>query len=273
MYDSLWGVFALMVGSAVGSFLNVVADRVPSGGSVVRPRSYCDSCRRPLSSLELVPIISYLWLRGKCRHCGVVIPPRFMIVEAVTALLFTLVYLRYGLGVEWLILVIAISLLLVVTIIDLEHGLILNKIILPAIVVLVLLAPFWPELGISRSFLGGTGMLGSLYSSLVAGGGAFLVFFAITLLFPQGMGGGDVKLAAVIGLLVGFPQVLLALWLAIVSGGLVAIVLLVSRRRGRKDSMPFGPFMALSTVVVLLMGAEIVTWYQTSVADWVRSWT
>ena len=273
MHDPLWGVFALLVGASVGSFLNVVADRVPAGGSVVKPRSYCDSCNRPLSSLDLIPVISYLWLKGRCRHCGVAIPPRFMAVEAVTALLFTLVYLRFGISFEWVILVIAISLLLVVTIIDLEHGLILNRIILPATVVLVLLAPFWPELGISRSFLGGTGMLGSLYSSLVAGGGAFLVFFSITLLFPQGMGGGDVKLAAVIGLLVGFPQVLLALWLAVVSGGLVAISLLVSRRRRRKDSMPFGPFMALSTVVVLLVGADIVTWYESSVSDWVRSWT
>ena len=272
MYDAIWGVFALLVGASVGSFLNVVADRLPSGGSVVRPGSFCDSCKRPLGSLELIPVVSYLMLRGKCRRCGVSIPPRFIVVETVTALLFALIYLKYGMGVQFFVLAAAVSMLMVVSIIDLEHGLILNRVIYPTIVTLMVLAPFWSELDIPRSFLGNSGMAGSLASSLVAGGGAFLLFLTIILLFPAGMGGGDVKLAGAVGLLVGFPQVLLALWLAIVSGGLVAISLLVSRKRGRKDAIPFGPFLALSAVAVLLVGTEIVEWYQNSVSAWISTW-
>lgn len=273
MYDAIWGMFALLIGASVGSFLNVVADRLPSGGSVVHPRSFCDSCKHPLGTLELIPVISYVLLRGKCRHCGVSIQPRFMVVEAVTALLFGLVFLKYGMGVQFFILATAVSLLITVSVIDLEHGLILNRMIYPTIAVLMILAPFWPELGIARSIFGNSGLTGSLASSLVAGGGAFLIFLAIIMLFPAGMGGGDVKLAGAVGLLVGFPQVLLALWLAIVSGGLVAIFLLVSRKRGRKDAIPFGPFLALSAVAVLLAGTEIVEWYQNSVSGWIGSWT
>ena len=272
MFDAIWVVFALSVGASVGSFLNVAADRLPAGGSVVTPRSYCDSCKRPLGNLELIPVFSYLLLRGKCRRCGVSIPPRFMAVEAATAFLFILIYLKYGMGVQFFVLAAAVSMLIVVSIIDLEHGLILNRVIYPTIVVLMVLAPFWPELGLSRSFLGNSGMAGSMASSLVAGGGAFLLFLAIILLFPSGMGGGDVKLAGAVGLLVGFPQVLLALWLAIVSGGLVAIFLLITRKRGRKDAIPFGPFLALSAVAVLLVGTEIVEWYQNSVSAWISTW-
>ena len=272
MYDPIWGIFALLAGASAGSFLNVAADRLPTGGSVVSPRSYCDSCKRPLGSLDLIPVISYLLLRGKCRRCGVSIPPRFMAVEAVTALIFTLIYLKFGMGVQFFILAGAVSLLIVVSIIDLEHGLILNRIIYPAIVILIVLAPFWTELDLPRSFLGNSGLTGTFASSLVAGGGAFLLFLAIILLFPAGMGGGDVKLAGAVGLLVGFPQVLLALWLAIVSGGLVAISLLVSRKMGRKDAIPFGPFLALSGVTVLLVGTEIVEWYQNSVSAWISTW-
>ena len=268
MYDPIWGVFALLVGAAVGSFLNVAADRLPSGGSVVQPPSFCDSCKHPLGNLELIPVISYLLLRGRCRHCRVSISARFTVVEAVTALLFALVYLKFGMGVHFFILATAVSLLIVVSIIDLEHRLILNRMIYPAVIVLLVIAPFWPEFGIARSLWGNSGMIGSLASSMVAGGGAFLIFFAIITLFPAGMGGGDVKLAGVMGLLVGFPLVALALWLAVVSGGLVAIFLLVSRKRGRKDAIPFGPFLALSAVAVLLAGTEIVEWYQNSVSGW-----
>lgn len=272
MYDATWGVFAILMGASVGSFLNVVADRLPSGGSLVRPRSYCDSCKRPLGTLELLPVISYFLLRGKCRRCGVSIPPRFMAVEAVTALLFALIFLKFGMGGQFLILAAAVSMLMVVSIIDLEHGLILNRVIYPAIVILMVMAPFWPELGISRPFLGYSGIVGSIASSLVAGGGAFLLFLAIFLLFPAGMGGGDVKLAAAVGLLVGFPQVLLALWLAIIGGGLVGIALLVSSKRGRKDAIPFGPFLALGAGAVLLVGTDIVDWYPSAVSGWIGVW-
>ena len=255
-------ILVFAIGASVGSFLNVVADRLPMGGSLISPRSYCPSCKRSLPNLELVPILSYLWLRGRCRTCGESIPLRIVLVETVTALLFAAVYLRFGLTLEFLILSAAVSLLIVVAVIDIEHGLILNRIVLPSVAVLLVLAPFWPQMDVPRPFLGSAGMVASMANSLAAGGGAFLIFLVIGLAYPQGMGGGDVKLAGLVGLLVGFPGVLVALWGAVVSGGVVAISLLVLGKKGRKDAIPFGPFLSLGGIAVLLAGVDIIAGYQ-----------
>ena len=250
------------IGASVGSFLNVVADRTPEGRSLVSPRSYCPSCSRPIPNMEMVPVFSYLWLRGKCRRCGAVIPVRVIFVELLTGLLFVAIYLKFGLGPEFVVLGAGVSLLIVVAIIDLEHGPILNRIVLPSMVVLVVLAPFWTELGVSRPFLGDSDMPASIANSLVAGAGAFLLFLGIALTYPQGMGGGDVKLAGLLGLLVGFPEVLLALWIAVLSGGSVAIALLALRKKGRKDVIPFGPYLSLGGIVALVAGSDIISAYQ-----------
>lgn len=255
-------VVMFAIGASVGSFVNVVADRLPAGQSLVSPRSHCGSCKRPLSKLDMVPLLSYLWLRGRCRYCGEPISPRVFAVELVTALLFTAAYLRYGAGVEFALTATAVALLMAVAIIDLEHGLILNRVVLPSSVVLLALSPFWNELGLSRTFLDSSGFMASLVNSLASGAGAFLVFLGVALLYPNGMGGGDIKLAGLLGLLVGFPGILVALWGAVFTGGVVAIALLILRRKGRKDAIPFGPFMSLGGIVVLLFGTEIVSSYQ-----------
>ena len=256
-----FGFLAFALGASVGSFLNVVADRLPAGRSIVRPGSFCESCERSLTSLDLVPVFSYLWLRGRCRYCGSVVPVRLMFVEIATGLVFTAVYLRFGLWPDFIVLSAGGALLVVVALIDLERGLILNKIVYPAALVLIIVAPFWPEMGLERPFLSSDSMLASLINSLLSGVGYFLLFLGIILLYPQGMGGGDVKLAGVIGLLVGFPSVLVALWVATVGGGLVAIPLLVSGKRSRKDAIPFGPFLSLGALVGLLAGSDIITAY------------
>ena len=186
-----------------------------------------------------------------------------MLVELATGLLFAVSYLRFDLGAEFALTCVALSLMVVVAVIDLEHGLILNRIMLPSAVVLLLLAPFWSELGVTRSFLGSESMLASLANSVASAAGAFLLFLAIALVFRGGMGGGDVKLAGVLGLLLGFPGILAALWLGIVIGGLVAVVLLALRIKGRKDEIPFGPFLALGAIAALLAGSdEIVDRYE-----------
>ena len=255
-------ILFLVLGAAVGSFLNVVADRVPAGQSLVRPRSACPSCEHPLSNLDLIPVLSYLWLRGRCRHCGARIAPRLLAVEIVTGLLFVAIFLKFGVGLTFVLVAAATSLLLVVAVIDLERGLILNRIVLPSVVVLLVLAPFWSQLGFAREFPISSGMIASLANSLAAGAAGFLVFLLIALAHPQGMGGGDVKYAGLLGLLLGIPGVLVALWGAVVSGGLVAIYLLAMRKRGRKEAIPFGPFMSLGGIAVLLAGDEIFSEYQ-----------
>ena len=257
----MWVFLAFALGASAGSFLNVVADRLPTGRSIVRPGSFCEACQRSLTSLDLLPVLSYLWLRGKCRYCGSVVPARLVVVELATGLLFTVVYLRFGLGPDFIALSAGGALLVVVALIDFERGLILNKIVYPTTLVLIAVAPFWAEMSLERSFLSSDSMLASLSNSLLSGVGAFLVVLGIILLYPQSMGGGDVKLAGVIGLLVGYPSVLVALWVATVSGGLVAIPLLVSGKRGRKDAMPFGPFLSLGALVGLLAGSDIISAY------------
>ncbi len=267
----MWGVLAFGLGASVGSFLNVVADRLPRGQSLVMPRSHCMSCERTLGAVELVPVLSYLWLRARCRTCRARIPLRLVLVEALCGVLFTLVYLKWGLGPNFFIMGAATSLMVGVALIDLDTGLILNRIVFPSALVILVLAPFWADLGESRSFLGSETMLASALNSLVAGFGAFLLFYAIAFLFQGmrdvtgdkgGMGGGDVKLAGVIGLLVGFPGVVVALWVAVVAGGLVAASLLALGKKGRKDAIPFGPFLSLGAITVLLAGGEIVSGYE-----------
>ena len=254
-------ILVFAIGAAVGSFLNVVADRLPEGQSVVRPRSHCSSCRRPLSNAELVPVLSYLWLRGRCRHCGARIPARLALVEAGTGLLFVVILLKVGLTPEFTVMATAASLLVVVAIIDLERGLILNRIILPSLVILLVLSPFWSHLGTARVFLGTSGMIASFANSVTAGLGAFLAFFGIALAFPKGMGGGDVKMAGLLGLLVGFPAVFVAIYSAVLVGGTVAISLLLLRKKGRKDAIPFGPFLSLGGIIALLAGDDVISGY------------
>ena len=258
----MFGVFAFLIGASVGSFLNVAADRVPGGKSLVRPWSYCDSCQRTLASIDMIPVLSYFWLRGKCRYCKAGIPFRVVLVEAVTGALFLAVFLFYGLGPEFVVICVCLSLLVLISLIDLEHGLILNVMVFPSIVLLLLLAPFWSEIGILRPFLGEETMIASVSNSFVAGAGAFLVFLLIAMVFPSGMGGGDVKFAPVLGLMLGFPGILFALWLAAISGGLVAIGLVLAGRKGRKDTIPFGPFMALGAAAYLMAGPHALEWYR-----------
>ena len=235
---------------------------MPEGRSLIRPRSYCESCRRPLASIDMVPVLSYAWLRGKCRHCKAAIPFRTVLVESATGAIFLAVFLRYGFGVDFVVLSACLSLLVLVSLIDLEHGLILDKMVFPSIVLLLLLAPFWSDIGLARTFLGDETLIASLANSYLSGLGAFLAFLIIAMINPAGMGGGDVKFSAVLGLMVGFPGILMALWISVVGGGLIAVGLILARRKSRKDSIPFGPFMAMGAAVVLIAGPDIVNWYQ-----------
>ena len=252
------GLFVFAIGASVGSFLNVVADRLPAGKSLVSPPSRCDVCFSPLSKLENLPILGFLWLRGRCRYCGSRIPVRVLVVEGVTAALVTVAYVRLGLNPQFVVVSAAISLFVVVAVIDWEHKLILNRLVFPSLVVALVIAPFWNELGLERSFAGSSAMLASLLNSVVAGVGAFLFILVLVMLRPGGIGGGDLKYAALLGLLLGFPGVLVAWWITAVVGAVVAVFLLVVLRKGRKFAIPYGPFMSLGGIVALLVGNDTV---------------
>jgi leader peptidase (prepilin peptidase)/N-methyltransferase len=232
------------MGLAVGSFLNVVADRLPRDESIVAPASHCGACGRRLPAFEMIPVLSYLALRGRCRACGAPIGARVLWVELVTGLLFGLAawstLFGDGRSLAHLFLLSAyLAVLVVVTVTDLEHGLILDAIIAPAIAAALLsLALDWPAWPLR--LLGG---------AIGAGAIALIIWLS-----QGGMGWGDAKLAGFIGLVLGWPGIGFALFLAFVSGGLVAGILLAAGRKQRGQTIALGPFLALGGAVLLLAG-------------------
>jgi len=258
-------VIFVLLGMIVASFLNVCADRLPAGQSLVYPPSHCPACSRRLAANDLIPIFSYLWLRGRCRYCKAPIPRRVLCVEIATAALFGLAYWRYGLSIELPIALFYISLFMVVFVIDFEHGLILNKIVYPALVVALVISIFVPPSKLAHI----SGEVAYLIDNLpqlgiaqaaIGGGISFVVFFLIVIVSRGGMGFGDVKLAALIGLVTGY-LVIVALLMGMILGGLVAVILLGFKIRKRKEAIPFGPFLAVAAIVTLLWGSDIFSWY------------
>jgi leader peptidase (prepilin peptidase) / N-methyltransferase len=241
-------MMAAVLGAALGSFFNVVAYRMPRGLSVVKPRSRCPRCETPIRSYDNVPVVSWLLLRGKCRDCREPISARYPLVEAATIVLCALVALFVkGSPEVWLGL--ALVLLLVpVTLIDLDHRIIPNKLmVLGTVVALALLGALAPD------------RLPEHLIAAFAAGGFFLV---AVLAYPRGMGMGDVKLAFVLGLFLG-RDVGAALFVALVAGTLIGAVLIARKgaQEGRKTAIPFGPFLALGAVVALFAGDAMVDWY------------
>lgn len=236
-----------VAGLTVGSFLNVIIDRLPQGRSVVLPASHCEACEHKLSAIDLVPVFSYLFLLGRCRHCGAAIPRRVPLVELVTGLVFAYLWLRYGFSLQLLAYVVYAGIFITVFVIDLEQGIIPDRIVYPGMILALLFSIFVPGSGVVWS--------------LVGGGVGFVIMFLPYLLSRGGMGGGDVKFGALMGLVVAFPSVLLGLFLAIAGGGMVAAALLALRLRTRKEAIPFGPFLAGGAAVALLWGPDIMRWY------------
>jgi leader peptidase (prepilin peptidase)/N-methyltransferase len=234
-------------GAAVGSFLNVVAHRLPAGASVVRPRSACPSCGVAIASYDNIPIVSWVVLGGRCRGCGAGISVRYPVIEALTAGLFAWVAVRADTPAELWPGLAFVAMLVVVAAIDLEHRIVPNRVLAPAALgAIALYAIFDP---------------GRIPENLVAaaGAGGFLLVFALA--YPAGMGMGDVKLAAVMGLYLG-RAVAPALFVGFLVGAAVGVAIVLARgSEARKRAIPFAPYLALGGVVGQLYGNEIVDWY------------
>ena len=258
-------VIFTLLGAAVGSFLNVCIDRLPAGKSLVSPPSFCDACQRPLLLKDLIPLFSFLRLRRRCRYCGALLPWRVFVVEAITAALFGLLYWHYGLTAQFGITIFYFCVFIVILVIDLEHQLILNKIVYPVAVVALLLTIMVPQPEMLKlapnAFLGMPDIAARTVSGIAGGAAGFIMLLLPALIFRGGMGMGDVKMAALIGLAVGFPLVFVAVFGAIVLGGFLAVFLVLSRIRKRKDAIPFGPYLSLATMVTLVYGNQLLNWY------------
>jgi len=246
-------LFAIL-GLAIGSFLNVCIDRLPHNKSIVFPPSHCEACQHKLAAKDLIPVFSYLRLRGRCRYCQASIPRRVFWVELATALIFAFLCWHYGLSAELGVMIFYACLFIIIFVIDLEHGLILNKLVYPGMVVALLLALYpWPWLNESM-------VMRVAYAAL-GGGIGFAIFLLIAIVSRGGMGWGDVKLAALIGLATGFPLVFVAIIMGAIIGGIVAVALLIAKKRKRRETIPFGPFLAVAAMITLLWGSNILSWY------------
>jgi leader peptidase (prepilin peptidase) / N-methyltransferase len=241
-------VLAGILGAVIGSFLNVVAYRLPRGESLIQPGSRCPECETPIKPYDNVPVLGWLLLRGRCRACGTHIAWRYPAVEAVTGLLCAAVVLRFGADRDaWLGLVLVL-LLVPITLIDLDYQIIPNKLTLIGAVAAVALVL------VTRS--------GAIAQHLIAAAAAGGFLLVAALVYPSGMGMGDVKLAGMLGLFLGRavgPAMMCALFTGSVVG--IAIMVVKGAKEGRKTRIPFGPWLAVGGLVGLFAGDAIVDWY------------
>jgi len=253
MYDlltastPLLAAICALLGAVVGSFLNVVIWRLPRGESVVAPPSHCPACGNRIHWYDNVPVLGWVLLMGRCRACKAPISPEYPLVEAANAALYGVLVWRFGPVPELPVYMLLVSALLALTMIDLHHKILPDRITLPGIAVGLAAAATLLPVGIVPALAGAA-----------LGGG---LFFGIAVVSRGGMGGGDIKLMAMIGAFLGWQAVLLTTLLASVVGGVVGVVLMLAFGKGRKYAVPFGPFLAAGALVCLLWGDRVISWY------------
>ena len=245
-------LFVFCIGAAVGSFLNVCIYRLPQGLSIAAPRSFCPACQTPIRAYDNIPIISFLILGGKCRKCRAPISWRYPLVEALTGALALALFLKMGLTLSFASHFCFVAALVVITFIDLDHRLIPDVISLTGIVIGFLLALLGITIGIWNSLIGIAVGGGSLY--LVA-----IAYEAVTK--REGMGGGDVKLLAMIGAWLGWQAVLFTLFFSSLLGSLIGGSVMMLKKEDGKYAIPFGPFLALAALAYVFFGEKLIHWY------------
>ena len=248
-------VFGIL-GTAIGSFLNVVIDRLPAGKSLAYPPSGCDTCGHRLSLFDLFPVFSYLLLRGRCRYCQSVIPQRVFWVELGTGLLTAFLFYHFGWTLLLPVSIIYCSVLIAIAFIDLNYKLILNKIVYPMVLFALIVNLFVPDLFNTHNFL--FGLAGAAFGSIFL---LIAALLSLVLFKKEGMGMGDVKMAAMMGLMVGFPNIIVAIFGGVILGVAAFILLIIFKKQSRRDLIPFGLFLSLSTIITIIWGTSLIHWY------------
>ena len=245
-------IFAFLFGTAMGSFLNVCIHRLPKEESVVAPRSRCPACGTPIRAVDNIPLLSFALLRGRCRACGNPISWRYPLVEALTGILFAVTVARFGVTLQTAFLLPFLCGLVVVSFIDLDHQIIPNAVTLPGI-----------PLGLlSGLLLGEPPFLDRVIGTLGGAGFLYLVLFYGGALYGQeAMGEGDLNLIALVGAFLGWKAVALTILLGCLFGSAIGLALIAVGRLGRRQHIPFGPFLSLGAVVALFWGERLMAWY------------
>ena len=245
-------IFVFTMGLCIGSFLNVCIYRLPTSQSIAHPRSLCPHCRAPIAFYDNIPLFSYLWLKGRCRHCKVGIGLRYPIVELLGGMFALATFLKFGLTVEAFIYYVFIASLVVVTFIDLDHRIIPDVITLPGIPVFFAASFAIPSVAYKDALLG----------ILIGGGSLYLVawtYYQFTK--KDGMGGGDIKLLAMMGALVGWQGVAFTIFVSSLVGTLSGLAVMLQSRTGLKLAVPFGPFLAIGAISYIFFGTQLINWY------------
>jgi leader peptidase (prepilin peptidase)/N-methyltransferase len=245
-------LISIIFGALVGSFLNVCIFRLPNEESIIWPGSHCPHCKNAIKFYDNIPVVSYFLLRGKCRYCKGSISLQYPLVEGITALSSLFLIIKFGPSLSYLFYFAFVAALIVITVIDLYHQIIPDVISLPGIGVGLLVSLIIPQITLFNSLIG----------ILLGGGSLFIVATFYQWLFKrEGMGGGDIKLLAMIGAFLGWKAVLLTILLSSLIGSVTGILMVVVKGKDFKYAIPFGPFLSLGAVISLFYGEEIVRWY------------
>ncbi|WP_176718805.1 prepilin peptidase [Caloranaerobacter ferrireducens] len=239
-------VFA--IGLIIGSFLNVCIYRIPKGESIVYPPSHCTSCNTRLKVFDLIPVFSYLLNKGRCRYCGEYISLQYPFIELLNGLIYLLLFYKFGVCFDLIRYLFLTSLLIIIGFIDYKHKIIPDS---------VLLFGFFTTLIFKLLYYSKVELLNSILGLLIGG----LIFLIIAIVSHGGMGGGDIKLIALLGFFFGWEHLLLLMFLSFVIGAFFSIVLLLLRIKDRKDFIPFGPFISIAAIITIFYGDILISYY------------
>jgi len=251
-FGSLMALYALLVGLALGSFMNVCIYRIPLQKSIVRPSSSCPNCGKKIRFYDNIPIISYLLLFGRCRHCRHPISWRYPVIEAITGLLSLALFIRYGLSFQYLLFLLFAATLVTISFIDLDHQIIPDVLSISGIIA-----------GLAAAFVPGNVSWFESVIGIIGGGGAlfFVGLIYEKLTGKQGMGGGDVKLLAMIGAWMGWRSLPFVLLISSLTGAIIGSVFLLAAGKGYRVKIPFGPFLSLGALSYIFFGPQLTNWY------------
>lgn len=245
-------ILVFVLGSVVGSFLNVCIYRIPQKQSIVFPPSHCPDCNTKLKPADLIPVLSYLFYKGKCRYCGETISIQYPFIELLTGIVYLLLFIKFGYSIDFIFFVVLCTLLIIISGIDYEHKIIPDGIVLGILVIAIIyksITYFYLRLSVD--------WIGSLIGLLIGGG--FLLLVA--LVSKGGMGGGDIKLMGVLGFWLGWKLTIVTMLVSFITGAFLSALLLLFKIKDRKDAIPFGPFIALAAFITILKGNELLHWY------------
>ena len=251
-FGLLIALYSLLIGLALGSFMNVCIYRIPLEKSIIRPSSSCPNCGKKIRFYDNIPLISYLLLLGRCRHCHHPISWRYPAVEAITGLLSLALFIRYGVSFQYLLFLLFAATLVTISFIDFDHQIIPDVLSIPGIVA-----------GLAAAFIPGNVTWFDSIIGIIGGGGTLFLVGLIyeKLTGKQGMGGGDVKLLAMIGAWMGWRSLPFVLLVSSLTGAIIGSVFLLAAGKGYRVKIPFGPFLSLGALFYIFFGPQLTNWY------------